>query len=116
MGFRSLCCACVAGLYGRYTRRIGHLNDLKAVPEQWEERRKARRSRRRLLSSTALFTHTMGEYSSHLDIPYADAVSSRQALDLFLPLESGSSSPLLVFIHGPFSLPCGLPDALLTAD
>ncbi|GAA5954751.1 hypothetical protein JCM8115_005517 [Rhodotorula mucilaginosa] len=42
----------------------------------------------------------MAEYDAHFDIPYANATSPRQALDLYLPPHSTASSPLLVFIHG----------------
>lgn len=42
-------------------------------------------------------------YAEHLDVPYAGATSPRQSLDLFLPDAASSSSPLLAFIHGPFS-------------
>lgn len=46
----------------------------------------------------------MTEYEAHFDIPYANASSPRQALDLYLPPHSTASSPLLVFIHGASSV------------
>ncbi|GAA5990562.1 hypothetical protein JCM10908_003130 [Rhodotorula pacifica] len=41
-------------------------------------------------------------YTSRLDLPYAGAQSPRQALDLYLPFSSSSTSPppLLVYVHG----------------
>lgn len=40
-------------------------------------------------------------YTEHPSIPYPCASDpTRQALDLYLPPSSSSSSPLLVYIHG----------------
>jgi hypothetical protein len=47
----------------------------------------------------------MAEYDAHFDIPYANATSPRQALDLYLPPHSTASSPLLVLIHGACAVP-----------
>lgn len=43
----------------------------------------------------------MTSYTTHFDIAYVDAESSRQALDLYLPAAPASAlPPLLVYIHG----------------
>ena len=45
-------------------------------------------------------TNNGPHYSEYFDIPYTGAGSERQALDLYLPPSSSSSSPLLVYVHG----------------